>query len=185
MVPLQQNYIKMKKLFFALIGASLIAACSQKVEEVSTEQTELPEAKDVAKLDVISFNEQAAHFVDAEIELTGLVDHVCKHGGKKLLLVADGADVHVTTDESRFNDELIGSEVTLLGIVREKRIDEGTCLQMEEDNIAKHKEGETNEEDFTHKQQQIKMYRDSMATAGLDHLSFYSVEFVQFVEASE
>jgi hypothetical protein len=87
--------------------------------------------------------------------------------------------------ETRFDDALIGSEISLKGIVRELRIDESYCLQMEEDNILKHKEGETNEEDFTHKQELIKSYRDSMAVAKVDHLSYYTLDFVSLEKDSE
>ena len=73
---------------------------------------------------------------------------------------------------------LIGSEIIVNGIVREFRVDEAYCLKMEEDNIQSHKTGETDESLFERKMGQIQFYRDSMATANTDHLSFYSVEYV-------
>ncbi len=39
---------------------------------------------------------------------------MCKHGGKKLLLVNDKGDVHVES-ETRFDDALVGDEVTFKG----------------------------------------------------------------------
>ena len=162
-------------LFSLLFG--LFFACSEnqstEVEEVSTEQFSIM----VPQLNVVSFDVDAGQYVDNEITVSGIVDHVCKHGGKKLKLVTDGSSVHVEA-ESRFDDDLIGSEINLNGIVRELRVDESYCLQMEEDNTLKHKEGETNEEDFTHKQELIQSYRDSMTVAGVDHLSFYTLEFI-------
>jgi hypothetical protein len=53
---------------------------------------------------------------------------------------------------------------------------------MEEDAIKNHSEGEADDEMLARKKKQIKFYRDSMATAGLDHLSYYSLEFIAFNE---
>ena len=142
-------------------------------------ETELAEAPVLA---VADFDVKAADYIDNKVRVEGIVDHVCKHGGKKLLLVVDGASVHVVAQDERFDDALVGQQVSVNGIVREERIDESTCLQMEEDAIKNHSEGQADDEVLKAKQKQIKFYRDSMATAGLDHLSYYSLEFVSFNE---
>ena len=162
----------------------MFLSCSQnksnQAEEISTEAAEVI----IPQINIASFDVDAGQYLNTEISVSGIVDHVCKHSGKKLKLVTDGASVHVES-ETRFDDTLVGSEINLKGIVRELRVDEAYCLQMEEDNISSHKEGETNEEDFTHKQDQIKSYRDSMAVAQVDHLSFYTLEFVSLEKDSE
>lgn len=123
------------------------------------------------------FDNKAGEYIDREIMVEGIVDHVCKHGGKKLFLVSEEGDVHVESEE-RFDETLAGSQVVVNGIVREFRVDEAYCLKMEEDNIQSHKKGETDEDLYAQKMEQIKFYRDSMQTAGVDHLSFYSIEYV-------
>ena len=174
----------MKNTLILSLVASMFLACSpnqsNQEEEVTTEVAEVS----IPVIELARFDIDAGQYVDSEIAVSGIVDHVCKHSGKKLKLVTDGASVHVDS-ETRFDDALIGSEINLKGIVRELRIDEGYCLQMEEDNISSHKEGETNEEDFTHKQELIKSYRDSMAVAQVDHLSYYTLEFVSLEKDSE
>ena len=173
----------MKKLilFFALFG--LMASCNtpadsdkENIEAVLIEDGEL---SDIPELSLLTFDTEAENYVDQEVRVSGIVDHVCKHGGKKLLLVMDDASVHVESDD-RFEDELVGQELSLNGIVREYRVDEGECLKMEEDNIANHQEGESTEEDYVRRQNLIQSYRDSMQSAGLDHLSYYSLDFVAF-----
>ena len=168
----------MKNLILIIILAGLVSGCAQNQAEQHEEMASELASVEIPELNIASFDVEAANYVDSEITVAGIVDHVCKHGGKKLKLVTDGASVHVES-ESRFDDALIGNEISLNGIVRELRVDEGYCLQMEEDNIAKHKEGETNDEDFTHKKEQIQAYRDSMAVAGVDHLSFYTLDFIK------
>lgn len=170
----------MKKILVILVITGFTFSCSQNESNQTDEaiSADVAEASKTPQIDVAAFDLEAGNYVNKEIVVSGLVDHVCKHSGKKLKLVADGdKSIHVES-ETRFNEDLIGSEITLNGVVRELRIDEAYCLQMEEDNIAKHKEGETNEEDFTHKQQMIQDYRDSMAVAQVDHLSFYTLDFV-------
>jgi hypothetical protein len=172
--------------FFALIAAvALVMACNNKPadneENASNQMAEVVTAE-IPVLAVANFDAEAEKYNDQEVRVEGIVDHVCKHGGKKLLLVVDGASVHVVAQEERFDDALIGQQVSLNGIVREERIDESTCLQMEEDAIKNHSEGEGDDEMLARKKEQIKFYRDSMETAGLDHLSYYSLEFVSFNE---
>lgn len=166
-------------LLVALVG--LLAACNQKDEtkNKASENQEI-EINEVPQLALASFEDEAKTHVDKEVSVEGIVDHVCKHGGKKLLLVVDGASVHVVATEKRFDDALVGQQVSLTGIVREERIDESTCLQMEEDAIKNHSEGEANDEVLERKKKQIQFYRDSMATAGIDHLSYYSLDFIAF-----
>ena len=174
----------MKNIVLLSLSFGLLCACSAnqstEVEEISTEQFSIV----VPQVNINSFDVDAGQYVDSEITVSGIVDHVCKHGGKKLKLVTDGSSVHVES-ESRFDDDLIGNEISLNGIVRELRVDESYCLQMEEDNTSKHKEGETNDEDFNHKQELIQSYRDSMIVVGVDHLSFYTLEFVSLEKKGE
>ncbi len=95
-------------------------------------------------LSIGEFNANADKYVDKEVEIKGIVDHVCKHGGKKILLVSDDGDIHVFSKE-RFNEDLVGSELIVKGKVIEKRIDEAYLLKWEEDAINEHKEGKEGE----------------------------------------
>lgn len=167
-----------KFLAFAVL-AVLVTACSNNgnnanVDEAVNADEMLVEAPMLA---IGEFDAKAGEFVDQEVQVEGIVDHVCKHGGKKLFLVSDEGDLHVESDE-RFDEALIGSKVLVKGIVREFRVDEGYCLKMEEDNIQSHKKGDTDEDLYERKMAQIQYYRDSMQTADVDHLSYYSVEYV-------
>ena len=83
------------------------------------------------------FESVAGNFVDQEVKVSGIVDHVCKHGGKKILLVSDDGDTHVFSDD-RFDEAMVGTEVIITGKVEEERIDEAYLLKMEEDAINKH-----------------------------------------------
>lgn len=176
----------MKKLLLSLAIATLLFACTNKEgkNEDSTLISDELAMQEMPVLEIGSFNESAGEFVNNEVKISGIVDHVCKHGGKKLLLVNDDGDVHVTSEE-RFPEELVGEQIMLTGIVVELRIDESTCMQMEEDNIKSHKEGKSDDDFFKNKKHSIQAYRDSMMAAGVDHLSYYSLEYVSLEKIAD
>lgn len=170
-----------KKLLTLVAIAIVMTSCggnTETTEGENQETTTIENTQEEIELIAIGdFDSKAGDFVDKEIMVEGIVDHICKHGGKKLFLVSDDGDLHVEGEE-RFDESLAGSEVIVNGIVREFRVDEAYCLKMEEDNIQSHKSGETDETLYERKIGEIQFYRDSMLTASVDHISFYSVEYV-------
>lgn len=170
-----------KRFLLIAIVAAFLASCGGEATTNETDNTNdtivSAEVNEIPTLILGEIQEKAGEYVDQEIKVVGIVDHICKHGGKKIFLVSDDADIHVNGEE-RFDEALTGSEITVTGIVREFRVDEGYCLQQEEDNIQSHKKGDTDEDLYEMKREQIQFYRDSMASAGVDHLSFYSLDYV-------
>lgn len=109
-------------------------------QELSTNKV----AKEVSNVvDISNFADQAGMLVGQEVEIKGMVTHVCKHGGKKLFIMADDPDVQVkiTTGEdiASFPPELEGSKIWVKGVV------EAQDVEVEEEAKADH------EEDAAHK----------------------------------
>ncbi len=171
----------MQKFIIILSVLALSISCAERTKKAEkTEGQNIEQTSDEAEKPVLAladFDGEASKWVDKEVKVKGIVDHVCKHGGKKLLLVNDSGDVHVES-ETRFDDALIGDEITLSGVVKEFVVDEAYCLQKEEDHLQNHKEGTDSDEVYANKMKQIEIYRDSMKVAGVDHLSFYSLDYV-------
>jgi len=160
---------RMALMFFVM--AVLVTACKNNdTKESSTEEGKV--------LTLDEFYANPADFVDKEIAITGLVDHVCKHGGKRLLLVSDNSDLHVDSEEERFTEELVGKMLEIKGIVREFRVDEAYCLKKEEDNMQAHRDKKTDDEAFEAEKENIQYYRDSMKVAGVDYLSYWSIDYL-------
>lgn len=171
----------MKKVISIILIAVLFIACkteSNKADEME-KQTEI--SVETPFLAMAEFDTKAGDFVNKEVKIQGIVDHVCKHSGKKLLVVTDDGSVHITSD-TRFEDALTGSEIVLTGIVLEERIDEAYCLKMEEDNIKSHSEGATSQEQFENKKKHIQQYRDQMKEENKDYLSNYSLQYISHIE---
>ncbi len=175
----------MIKRFLSIVAiAALFASCNSagtNENANNSDSTEVAGSEEViTEIPLAEFDAKASEFVDKKVTITGIVDHICKHGGKRLFLVADSADVHIESD-TKFDEEIEGSELTVTAIVTELRIDEGYCLQQEEDFIKRHSEGVDSDEIFEKKKAHIAEYRDSMKTAGVDYLSFYSLQYVSHV----
>ncbi len=168
-----------KFIFAASIAVSaLFASCGGTAETDGKDSTaQVSDSSSVTKLSLVDYNAKAADYVGKEIELTGIVDHVCKHGGKKILLVADGQRVHIMSND-RFEDGLNGSEITVRAKVSSERIDESTFQKWLADETNTHSEGQEAKERMEKINEDIKFYRDSMATAKVDHLMFYDLEYV-------
>lgn len=173
----------MKNLLGLLFVITLFVACQngEKKATDNNDEANTEVSMETPKVDLKEFYSIAADNVDKEVITQGIVDHVCRHGGKKLFLVADDADLHIDGEE-RFDENLTGSEIVVKGIVREFRVDEAYCLQMEEDAIQSHSKGESTDEILENKKADIAYYRDSMAVAGVDHLSYYSLEYISHEE---
>jgi len=172
----------MKKFAFIFVLILVLSACKKDAQNTEiTNQETIETATETPLLAIAEFDTKAGEFVAKEVKVKGIVDHVCKHGGKKLLLVTDDGRIHVTSD-TRFEEALIGSEIALNGVVAEERIDEAYLLKMEEDNIKSHSEGQSNEEQFEAKKKHIQEYRDQMKADDTDHISNYSLEYMSHVE---
>lgn len=156
--------------------------------------------KDSAKIDpvkvaVLTFDQDAAKYVDTAVVIEGTVFHTCREGGKRMFL-ADGNDsvlVEVTTgpDIPKFDEKLVGSRVKVFGKVKELRIDEKYLAEWENElkNPAAKEgtgvhTGEKGHQDqgVEQKMAQINSYRDQIKQSGTDHLSFYSIEAASFEE---
>ena len=171
----------MKKLILILSLIALTISCADATKKTDNESSNdkdvIENSTEKPLIALAEFDSKAGEWVNKEVQVKGIVDHVCKHGGKKLLLVNDNGDVHVESEE-RFNDALVGSEITVNGIVTEFRVDESYLLKKEEDHIQNHKEGTDSKDVYDEKMQHLQDYRDEMKEANVDHLSFYSLDYV-------
>lgn len=166
----------MKKIVFVLVMALAVISC--KTDDKKTEEAKkTAETTEIPFLALGEFDAKASEFVNKEVKVKGIVDHVCKHGGKKIFLATDKGDVHINGEE-RFDEALTGNEITFIGIVVEERIDEAYCLKMEEDNIKSHTEGASNKEQYDAKTKMIQKYRDQMKAENTDHISMYSLNYI-------
>ena len=114
-----------KKLFLILLAVTLsITAGTAFSQDMKT----TGKATKSMNIDPVDFPDKAGDMVGQEVEIEGLVVHVCKHGGKKMFIVGENPDIRVKIDASDkvtvFSADLEGSTVHVKGIVEEMAVEE-------------------------------------------------------------
>jgi hypothetical protein len=68
-----------------------------------------------------TFQAYAANNIGKEVEITGMVIHVCRHGGKQMFIIGEDPDKRVKISASEaisvFMPELEGSTIAVKGII--------------------------------------------------------------------
>ncbi len=172
-----------KKFLFISAVVVLFAACGESNDNADATIDTANVNTEAVELLMADFDAKAGDFVGKEVNISGIVDHVCKHGGKKILLVDGDFSIHVFNDE-RYDEALSGSEVSVLGIVEEERIDSAYLAER-----LKHEEGshgdddnEADKEHLEYMKEYIQMMQDSLKQEGVDHFSNYSLKYVSHTE---
>lgn len=144
---------------------------------------------------VAGFDSMAPNLVDKPVQIKGMVSHTCRHGGKRLFLIETDPDVAVEVLASdkitKFEQEIEGNDILVSGMVRELRIDEPYLSNWEtelkekgksDNKVHKNHDPDKNPEgvDISAELEQIIGYRDQLKEAGVDHLSFFTVECESF-----
>lgn len=175
----------MRKLVF-LLSLAVLVSCNQN----SKTTTENPVAGEEVKTVTLSeFFEETDKAADSEIKISGLVDHVCKHGGQRMFIV-DASDnrLKITTGEdiSEFEVDLEGKDVIVNGVVEEERIDNAYLDEWEAEVKGGNENHETGVHDGNHTEEEnatmakINDYREQIKNTEKGYLSFYSVKAKSF-----
>lgn len=114
-----------KKLFFLVAIALITQACSNNNrannQSETNEQSWVSDAKIIA--DVI---ETAEKNLEKEVFIKGMVEHVCKHSGKRAFILDTINDISIRVESggsiSGFNNELAGMTIAVKGVLKEKQI---------------------------------------------------------------
>lgn len=176
-----------RKILFISAIVAVFASCGEESNTNSTpnDTATVNTVKNTEATEILmsDFDAKAGEYVGKEVKVNGIVDHVCKHGGKKILLVDGDNSIHVFNDE-RYDEALSGSKITVIGVVEEEKVDSTSLVE-----LLKHEEGshgdKANEEDVK-RIERVKEYiasmQDSLKKTGVDHFSNYSLKYVSHTE---
>jgi len=175
-----------KKILILSAVVLFFAACRGDESDVKNDSdTTSVESAEMPEINLSEFDTKAGEFVGKEIRVSGIVDHVCKHGGKKILLVDGDNSLHVFND-NRYDEELSGSEISLIGIVEEEKIDEAYLTEWWNHELGSHSEGtDSDKEQLAEADATIQQIRDSLKAEGVDYFSEYSLKYVSHEEKKE
>ncbi len=178
----------MKKILLLVIAVSISVMVNGNPQKLNAKE------KKPAEVTVANFKEKAPELVGKEVVIEAIVDHICKHGGKKMILVSEDTDarVKVTPQEGMgaFKPELEGEVVKVIGVVDEMKVDEDYLNNWEDEvkeglkkekgihegkeEAMKSKEGKS-EKMAEDPMKQINALRKKLKESGKDHLSYYSI----------
>ncbi len=188
----------LKRLAPIALPIIILAGCGgAPVEEPAIEETvvedtvaETPTEPQVVELSALVGS--TADYAGTAITVTGTVDHVCKHGGKRLFIMGEDPEIRfkITAGESigAFERELEGSDITVTGLVEEQIIDEAYIASLETEAAAEAEEAHEHEEvvegeaeeHHAGEGEQAAHLRQMLAESGEDQLSFYSLDCSSF-----
>lgn len=184
----------MKKLFFLFAAVTLLGACGN--EKKTNSSDEVADEKKCESISVDSFLVVAADYVGKELTVKGTVDHVCKHGGKRINVFTNDPNVTIHGEASEgvgsFDVELEGSDVCITGTVLETKIDMAYVDEWEtkvKEQIAEEgEEGEDADAEYVEsvdnhaKLDKIQEYRDKIEASENGYLAFYDLEVTKYHE---
>jgi hypothetical protein len=171
----------MKKLLFFAFALATLASCGNKKaqQEVATEEKiEVTTDARTYKLDELLAD--AEQLVNKTVTVRGFVTHTCKHSGKRCFIVGDDQKttlrVEAKGEIGGFNRELIGSELAITGVVKERRISKEYLDQYEKDVNEKKAKEDGSAEQCEHELSNIKGIREWMKDHNKDHYSTYYMD---------
>lgn len=172
-----------KKIFLLSTLALFIFACGDETENDNPSDTTIITAlEEVVEIALADFESKAGEFIGKEVKVSGVVDHVCKHDGKKIHLVDGDNSLHVSNDE-RFDESLSGSEISVTGIVEEEKVDETYLTEWWDHVLESHSEGtDSDKEHLAKVEKEIQQIRDSLKTTGVEYFPEYSLKYVSHKE---
>lgn len=176
-----------KKVFGMMLAIAVMASCASK-EQKSEEKEE----KEIAVVTVDKIANDMQSYVDKSIVIEGIVNHVCKHGGKRMFIMGEDPDVAIKITPNDkigvFEQELVGSTVEVTGVVKELRIDEEYVLSLENETEAAakseamhdHSGGTHDEEAENEEKAQFEAMRAKIAETEKGYYSQFWIEASEF-----
>ena len=173
-----------RKLLLILSIALLAASCGG---DKTTEQT----TETVPTLTIAEYNANPDAYVDKTIELTGTVNHVCKHSGQRMFLIGDNPEDRVKIESgdkiAGFDVALEGNKVKVVGKGCITKIDAAYLDNWEVESCAAEAaviedQTKTADSEQSETKSQIDAMRKKLAESGKDYLGFYHVEAVSYEE---
>ncbi len=162
----------------ALFSVSCIGTGNSNQASTSEAQQSNAEVKSYTLPELL---EAASTLVDEKVTIKATVTHTCKHSGRRCFVTGNDPKVtfRVEAAGSRlggFNRELVGSELAITGILRERRLTKEYIDQWEE--TVKEKEGKEDgsAESCGSEVANIKSIRKWMMDNGKDYYATYYMD---------
>lgn len=107
----------MQRAAFLILVTILAVSCNQTNKENNTESIEVEQIVSASIHDLLN---SPADYDGKEVAVSGMVTHVCRHGGQKCFIVAEDGETQIRIvpggDIDEFKIELEGSNIAFKGV---------------------------------------------------------------------
>ncbi len=169
--------LKRSIFLFALVFG--LFACNNEAPDADAEATD-EATTEIPTIKVEDFTTVAANYAGQKIQLTGTVDHTCKHSGKRMVIVGENPDFSVKIEAGevdQFNRELEGSDVSVIAMVTEQRMDSNYLDEWEQEILKNHADDADGGAEELSKIENLRM---ELKESDKDYLSFYGLDCVSY-----
>lgn len=174
----------MKKFFlFASIVACLASCGHKSADKEGQESADSTAVSSVTNAKVYSLDSLLAvadQLVNQTVTVKGSVTHTCKHSGKRCFLVGENENVTMRVEAKGniggFNRELVGSELTITGILKERRMTKAEIDEYEKQVNAQQVKEDGSAESCEAELSNITEMRNWMKEHNKDYYSIYYMD---------
>lgn len=177
----------MKKIMLLAYMAICLVSCTSKNTEnkgSDADSTSVAQVSDLAMYSLDSLLAEADQLVNKKVIVKGSVTHTCKHSGKRCFIVGDNENVSMRVEAKGniggFNRELVGSELAITGVLKERRLTKEYIDQYEKDVNEKKVKEDGSAETCQAELANISEMRDWMKKNNKDYYAIYYLDGEEF-----
>ncbi|MCD4711292.1 MAG: OB-fold nucleic acid binding domain-containing protein [Bacteroidales bacterium] len=126
-------------IFIALLAVS----CNQTAKKEGV-NPEAVKTEKIVSATIVEILAAPADYKDKEVAISGMVTHVCRHGGQKCFIVADDGETQIRVvpggEIDEFKVEIEGSTIAIKGIFRVLNTEQAAEHQADHDSKEHHDE---------------------------------------------
>lgn len=177
----------MKKVILSLVIALGVISCGgNSAKQENTESQQVEQATQVAAISLDSMLAAADTYLDKEVTFKGHVTHTCAHSGRRCFMKGDNKDLSIRVEAKGeiggFNRELVGSEIAVTGILKERRLTVAEINEMEKVIETKSLKDDGSQESCDTESANIEEMRNWMKANNKDYYSIYFVDGQKYAE---
>lgn len=111
----------MQKIILLFVAAAILTSCNQTGQKDNTDSSST-EMEKVVSATVEELLAQPSDYDGKEVAISGMVTHVCRHGGQKCFVLAEDGETQIRIvpggDIDEFKIDLEGSTVAFKGVFK-------------------------------------------------------------------
>lgn len=167
----------MKKFITLLVVAAALIACNNNKTNQSEEKV-----ADIYTIPALLAD--AADLIDTEIKISGLVDHVCSHSGRRCFIVDSVADESIKIEAAgeieSFSKEILGNNIMVVGILKEQQLKATEIDEWESKLVEEYGDVENGGEQCASEMANINSMREWMKKHEKDYYAIYYVDGLRY-----